>query len=121
VHGVALMLQILQSQIALYQLQHHDQFPDLAKFAAWEQLTNKTDADGNIAQDGEFGPYLPGVPRNPLTGFSGIAITTAGRKTPQELIAAKIGFIFSPKDGKVWAVDEGGKFLSLPPGAIANP
>ncbi len=120
-HGVALMLQILQSQIALYQIQHRDQFPDLAKFAAWEQLTNKTDADGNISQDGEFGPYLPGVPRNPITGFSGVAITTAGRKTPQELIAAKVGFIFSPKDGKVWAVDEGGKFLSLPPGAIANP
>ena len=77
------MLEILQSQIALYQLQHRDQFPDLAKFAAWEQLTNKTDADGNISQDGEFGPYLPGVPRNPLTGFSGVAITLRDAKRPR--------------------------------------
>jgi hypothetical protein len=46
-----------------------------------------------------------------LTGFSGIALTTNGRPTTEQLRLQQIGFIFNPKTCEFWGVDEEGKFL----------
>lgn len=54
-------LQSMRSQIELYKIQHNDQPPALATFAA--QMTGKTNPDGTAG--GTLGPYLQQVPTNP--------------------------------------------------------
>lgn len=58
-----------REQIELYKHQHNGNAPSLANFI--DQMTMATDKDGNTAAVGTagypFGPYLPGIPRNPFT------------------------------------------------------
>ncbi|HOK67259.1 MAG TPA: prepilin-type N-terminal cleavage/methylation domain-containing protein [Anaerohalosphaeraceae bacterium] len=62
-------LQSLRSQIELYKIQHNDQPPALADFAA--QMTTYSDANGNtnatkdVANGFIYGPYIQQVPTNP--------------------------------------------------------
>jgi hypothetical protein len=111
----SLMEQIntMQAQLLLYKLQHRDALPDLVKLADWQQLTQRTDGAGKIVERGEFGPYLAGIPRNPLTGDYRVALTTAGRKSPQQLRDARVGYVLDPKTAQLWAVDENGKCITV--------
>lgn len=66
-------LQQVRSQLSLYHIHHHDQWPKLATFA--EQMTGATNAKGTTdPADGPlvFGPYLDRVPVNPFTGGNAI-------------------------------------------------
>ena len=107
-------LQALQSQLELYKLQHVDRMPDFARFSDWEQLLQPTGGDGTIEEHGEFGPYLDLPPENALTGFTRVILTTGGRKTAQQLVDEKVGYVIDPKLGKVWAVDVQGNCLATP-------
>ena len=65
-------LQTIRSQLELYQVQHNGNYPTLAVATeggatGWEAMTSKTDVDGTVAEDGEFGPYLQQAPKNPFT------------------------------------------------------
>jgi hypothetical protein len=106
-------LNTLQAQLLLYKLQHHDTLPDLVKLSDWQQLTNHTDAGGRIGDKGEFGPYLRGIPRNPLTGDYHVVLTTGGRKTAKELRDGHIGYVMDPRTAQLWAVDEQGKCIAV--------
>jgi len=103
----------MQAQLLLYKLQHRDALPDLVKLPDWQQLTGRTDGAGKIAERGEFGPYLACIPRNPLTGDYRVALTTAGRKTAQQLRDARIGYVLDPRTAQLWAVDESGKCITI--------
>ncbi|MBI9017442.1 MAG: hypothetical protein JEZ07_09310 [Phycisphaerae bacterium] len=65
-------LQTLRSQCELYKIQHNNLYPWQNSDGSTEKdsniiasrLTNKTDIDGNINENGIFGPYLPKIPAN---------------------------------------------------------
>jgi hypothetical protein len=103
----------MQAQLLLYKLQHHDALPDLVKLSDWQQLTNHTDGGGRVSEKGEFGPYLRGIPRNPLTGDYRVVLTTGGRKTAKELRDGHIGYVMDPRTAQLWAVDEQGKCIAI--------
>jgi general secretion pathway protein G len=66
-------LQTMRSQLGLYKVQHDDQHPnveddvadaDVANFIL--RLTEKSDVTGTLDAAGDYGPYMPDVPRNPF-------------------------------------------------------
>ena len=93
------MTKSLRTTVALYRLQHEDQWPTVDGKAtskwSWDKLCKPSrGADGTV-----FGPCLSGVPVNPLTKSSIVADTaTKG-----------VGWIVRPGTEKLLAVDEAGK------------
>lgn len=67
-------LQTLRGQLELYKIQHQDHHPTLAQLQnAWSVLTTRTDGDGNIKTDGQYGPYMMGQPINPIMRLGFVA------------------------------------------------
>jgi general secretion pathway protein G len=107
-------LRYLRTQLAVYKAQHRDMPPgylgaDRSTFnvnLAVQQLKSRTDASGTIGDDPKthpFGPYLQGMPVNPLTQAS--AVMPLGRtdplpKTPGGSVTADgqktYGWIYKP-------------------------
>ncbi len=58
-------LQTIRSQLELYQVQHNGNYPAAFVNQTWDQMTTKTDQNGNADPNG-FGPYLQQVPLNPF-------------------------------------------------------
>ncbi len=92
-------LQTIRSQLELYQVQHNGDYPDLS--SNWDQMTKKTDVDGDVDADGsgdpdvyKYGPYLQQSPNNPFEDST----TTAGTA------AADVGWTYSSTTGEVKAV-----------------
>jgi hypothetical protein len=113
----------LRSQVALYKLQHNDQWPDFRKYPGAEQLTRPTHEDGTFAEnravdeDGRpvrrFGPYMQSMPPNPLNGAIAVA-TTDEDVSEGDTVALPAGFdragyVFSASRGTVWATDATGR------------
>ncbi|MEM6314628.1 MAG: prepilin-type N-terminal cleavage/methylation domain-containing protein [Planctomycetota bacterium] len=71
-------LQALRSQVALYRLEHNDDYPTsngkLTGTWDWDLLTGKTDKDGTKNTSGNYGPYLQSVPTNPLNDKSAVIV-----------------------------------------------
>src|SRR5207237_751179 len=70
-----------RSQIALYRLQHNDNYPNFAKFD-WKQLTFKTNHAGQITGNDRagaqlYGPYFVTTPGNPLTKPSQLLVVSS--------------------------------------------
>ncbi|MCF7957262.1 MAG: hypothetical protein K9M57_02305 [Phycisphaerae bacterium] len=73
-------LQLIQSQLDIYRVQHQNQYPcgdpknpdGPAIFVT--RLTHRTSEDHR--SDGHFGPYLDGMPVNPLNGFNTVRYGT---------------------------------------------
>lgn len=70
-------LQTIRSQLEIYQVQHNGGYPDLVG-QQWAQMTGTTDAEGNVGDDGDYGPYLQQPPRNSFTGSSTVAADATG-------------------------------------------
>lgn len=81
-------LQSLRSQIELYKIQHNDQPPALASFAA--QMTGKTNPDGTAG--GTLGPYMQKVPRNPWNNSETLAAADA----------AGVGWVYDETTGAIY-------------------
>ncbi len=95
-NAAASTMQTLRSQLELYKIQHADNFPTMAQMADWRALSSKTDMRGTVSPTGEFGPYLAGIPTNPITGKKGVAM--AGRAP------AEAGWSWDEKQGKLYLV-----------------
>lgn len=95
-------LSVLRSAIDLYAIEHGGDFPTLANIES--QLTNRTDADGNVDDGGGaasgfiYGPYLRQIPPLPVgqqqgeTGFTGSLDTTAAA-----------GWVYDEDTGEIFA------------------
>ncbi len=94
-------LQSIRSQIELYKVQHNDNPPALATFAA--QMTETTQIDGTASgskardADHQFGPYLERIPVNPFNNENGVA-AAAG---------AGVGWLYDAATGEISAADGG--------------
>jgi general secretion pathway protein G len=61
-------LRMVRQQIELFKLQHGGLLPGQDGENIVEQLTGRTDVNGNVKADGAFGPYMRIFPTNPFTG-----------------------------------------------------
>lgn len=70
-------LQTIRSQIELYKVQHNDDYPNNSTSSFEDCMTAKTDvagdtvADGAVAADAIYGPYLQQIPVNPFKPMGG--------------------------------------------------
>lgn len=111
--GAALadQVRILREQVSLCRAQHQGQWPGVDSTGAISpdadlvaaQLTTFTDRNGDAGTGKSatfcYGPYLPAVPANPISGLKTFAIDTgAGTPTPDDSTA----WIYQPATGKVW-------------------
>lgn len=101
-------LQILRSQIQLYQFEHDGKFPadgetDGTKFA--DALLKSSSADGTTGDPGTlpYGPYIIGqIPPNPYSGGQGVVIVTdVDAATPDD--SPDDGWIYNPATGRIKA------------------
>jgi general secretion pathway protein G len=79
-------LQTIRSQLELYQIQHNGEYP--AILTDWTQMTSKTDDEGTIDPDGNFGPYLQQAPENPFISDE------AGKTAVAEAEAVDVGWVW---------------------------
>lgn len=106
-------LNTIRSQIALYRLQHNDNYPDFRKFG-WKQLAFKTNAAGQItgndrAPNQLYGPYFITAPSNPLTKSSEVLVVAT---VPENFKAeGACGFVFEENTGKFLALAADGKIF----------
>lgn len=113
-------LQVLRQQIALYQLQHNGRLPHLNEKGkasynqAIERLLGTTDADGKLAADGEYGPYLNVWPANPLVDGKNAAKIAVGTN-PWPPRNGKTGWYYCRETGMVSANSETGAEILDPP------
>jgi hypothetical protein len=112
-------LMTCRAQIELYKLQHNDHLPDFAKYPAWHQMTHRTRADGTVADDAEFGPYLKAAPVNPLNGLGGIGLSRGEPRAGQLMKAEKLGYVICVTNGAIYATERDGKTIASDGGANA--
>ena len=116
-------LQTIRSQIALYKMQHLDEYPpsfgtaaaDVAGTTAWTEMTEKTNEDHTTTGTPLFGPYLQSGPVNSLNGRNDIYVVTdasndygngagdATAGTGNQTSPGSAGWIVNTATGKVWA------------------
>jgi len=91
-------LQVIRAQIEIYHAQHNSTYPSLADLnAAWNVLTSRTDALGNVGTvDGvhTLGPYIKKMPLNPFEDSATVADTAA----------AGVGWVYDENTGRVYGV-----------------
>lgn len=91
-------LQVIRSQLELYHAQHDSTYPTLVQLnAAWNVLTSRTDAAGNVGTtDGVhiYGPYIKKMPINPFENS----------QTVSDTAAAGVGWIYDEATGRVYGV-----------------
>ena len=84
-------LQTIRSQLELWKIQHNDALPgNIPGVTMQEQLTGKTNADGSLNPNGDYGPYLHLFPTNPYTGTNTVAANADGSTN---------GWIYDPQTG----------------------
>ena len=113
-------ISLLRHQIALYQVQHGGRLPHLNEQGqpsygqAIARLLNKTDVDGRITNDGEFGPYINVWPSNPFVAGPTAAAVRIGTNTwsPRN---GQSGWYYCTENGLISANSEtGGEILDPP-------
>jgi prepilin-type N-terminal cleavage/methylation domain-containing protein len=95
-------LRELTMAIERYRMEHNGGAPDLIQNGVLIQLTQRTDADGNVGTGPEFiyGPYAHEIPVNPLNGISRVfRVNTA----PPSTLPNRAGWIYHPASGQIWA------------------
>ncbi len=111
-------LQTLRSQIQLYRFDHEGRLPTADQLAA--ALTSKTDIQGNIDPNGEFGPYIIGqLPPNPYNGLRTVKAANSSPMTLQtENPDGSTGWIYDERTGDIKA--NWNQPLSNPKGTSTN-
>ena len=117
--GLFSQLDTARSQIALYRLQHNDNFPDFKKYG-WKQLTFKTNATGQITDNDRtgnilYGPYFNTAPSNPLTKSSEVLVVSSIGENFKA--TGSYGFVLEESTGKLFALAADGKLFGEPSAA----
>jgi type II secretory pathway pseudopilin PulG len=127
-------LYTLRSQIALYRLQHNDNWPNFRTYPGSDQLTRQTYEDGTLAERGEdeaedrprqrYGPYIQSMPPNPLNGAAEVATVDEDVKDGDTITPPdgfdKAGYVFCTSSGRISATDATGRRVADPDAIIAR-
>lgn len=95
-------LKNVRSLVELYRLQHRGDSPKLVTGNGWDLLTRRTQLDGTLDDAGKFGPYLGGVPTNPMTNSSAIVAVGATPTDPP-------GWFFDEATGSLHGANSAGE------------
>jgi hypothetical protein len=103
-------LQTLRSQVELYKVQHNDRVPgsDGAVKPAFtearfkDQLMRRTDAEGTVRDNGEFGPYVQRFPKNSFAA-SGVQDKVAFGTDQRKANSKTEGWYFNTTTGSLYA------------------
>ena len=107
------IVQTLNSQAALYKLQHGDLPLDFVSYPKWDQLTMFTDERGATSQAKtyamRFGPYLQYAPTNPLNNFGTVMVADAEPRHGDPIPGGQpVGFVFWPGGNRFFVTDSSG-------------
>ncbi len=95
-------LHTLRVQIHRYRIDHEDQSPVLFE-GQLPQLTEATNAEGEIGPSGRnypYGPYLPGgIPANPYTGVNTVTATPTSPPLGPRGVG---GWLYHEPTGQIW-------------------
>jgi general secretion pathway protein G len=88
--------------IERYRMEHNGGAPDLIQNGILVQLIDKTDADGNVGAGPQYtyGPYLQGMPTNPLNGVDRVFRINSA---PPSSLSSRVGWVYHPASGQIWA------------------
>lgn len=90
-------LQVIRSQLELFE-SHHNRYPSLLELdTAWNVLTSRTDVAGDVGVvDGVhiYGPYIMKMPINPFEGSESVSDTAA----------AGVGWVYDEANAKLYGV-----------------
>lgn len=91
-------LQTFRSQIQMYRTQHDGLIPG----AALAELTSSTNRAGTIGTGASFpyGPYLHGMPENPLNNSNTITVITTSPAVAGDVTGG--GWLYNATTGEVW-------------------
>lgn len=94
-------LQVMRTQIQVYQLDHDGQFPGTTSGVGFEQaMLQKTRADGTLDVTGPLGPYLVGrLPVNPYNDLNDISIKSVALLESQ--VDGTTGWLYSTTTGDI--------------------
>jgi prepilin-type N-terminal cleavage/methylation domain-containing protein len=95
-------LRELTMAIERYRMEHNGGAPDLIQDGVLIQLTEKTDADGNVGSGPQYiyGPYAHEMPTNALNGIKRVfRVNTA----PPATLTNRAGWVYHPESGQIWA------------------
>jgi general secretion pathway protein G len=98
-------LHTLQSQIALYCMDHQEQYPTLQNDGLPQlmQATDRTGKAGPPGSDYPFGPYLVGeLPRNPFDNSNKVTAVAAPGQKPTAAVGALGGWQYDASNGTLW-------------------
>jgi prepilin-type N-terminal cleavage/methylation domain-containing protein len=95
-------LRELTMAIERYRLEHNGGAPDQIQNGVLIQLTEKTDADGNVGSGPKhiYGPYAREMPTNALNG---IARVFRINSAPPATLTNRAGWVYHPASGQIWA------------------
>ena len=93
-------LQMIRSQLELYQGQHNS-YPDLS--AGWALLTGRTDSSGNSNTTGPYGPYLQSAPVNPCTSSATVTQQNNANALPAPAHSDTNGWYYNLQTGAIEA------------------
>jgi hypothetical protein len=106
--------QTVNSQLALWRLQHNDALPDFKKYPNWEQFVQYTNNAGKLngatkTQQFPYGPYMMKPAVNPFNEMSNVQVMSDvkdGAKVPDGQAA---GFVMDSGTGRLWLTGGNGK------------
>jgi prepilin-type N-terminal cleavage/methylation domain-containing protein len=95
-------LRELTMAIERYRMEHNGGAPDQITNGVLVQLTQKTDADGNLGSGPQFvyGPYAREMPTNALNGISRVFRVNSA---PPAALTNRAGWVYHPASGQIWA------------------
>ncbi len=94
-------LNTLRSQIQMYRTQHDGLMPA----ATLVELFSSTNRAGTVGTGASYpyGPYLSGVPENPISGSTTVTATTNSPAVAGDVTGA--GWLYNATTGEVWLDD----------------
>jgi len=104
-------LEGFRSALAQYQKDHNGSLPDFVRYPGWDQLLEKTDANGKSSESGTFGPYVERPLKNPNTGTARVQVVDKHPGLRFGASSASIAWVLDRTNGKVWAVDAEGQLI----------
>jgi hypothetical protein len=104
-------LEDFRAKLSAYQKDHNGSLPDFNRFPGWDQLLEKTDANGKSSESGQYGPYLDRPLKNPYTGTARVQVVDKHPGLRFGAASASIAWVLDRSNGKVWAVDAEGQLM----------
>jgi hypothetical protein len=104
-------LDTFRAKLAQYQKEHNGSLPDFARYPGWDQLIERTDANGKMSESGQFGPYVERPLKNPYTGTGRVQVVEKHPGLRFGAASASVAWVLDQSSGKVWAVDAEGQLM----------